>query len=255
MADRHAVRLDHPATLTLQPSVGSLASGTYTANVPIVAPTAANSPLKVAVTFVVPQPFIALSATTRSFIAAQSIGSAAGQVVTVSNGGRGTLSGLQVAVSYGAGATNWLSANLSSGTAPATLTLTPVANTFARGTYSATVQISAPGVANSPQSVGVTYQLVYTFDTHIAGTLASTAVSGCSNASCHKIGGQNPVMAAGSGDVYARLLSGYVSPGSLAGSLLYSRVSSTTSPMPPSGMVPAIRDAIAAWILDGARRN
>lgn len=247
-----------PATLTLAVAVGTLASGTYTANVPVAAATASNSPLKVPVTLIVPAPTIALSATSRAFVATQGIGATAGQTIQVTNGGRGTLSGLQVGVSYGAGATNWLSASLSGGTAPATLTLTPTANTIARGTYTATVQISAAGISNSPQTVSVTYQLVYTFDTHIAGTLASTAAgSGCSNSSCHRIGGQVPVLAAGSGDVYARLLSGYVTANNTAASLLYQRVAGSPSPMPPAptGVVPAIRDAIRDWILDGARRN
>jgi hypothetical protein len=244
-----------PSTLTLNATVGSLAAGTYTANVPITAATATNSPLKIPVTFVVPAPLISLSATARSYVATQGIGTATSQTVTISNGGRGTLSNLQVSVSYAGGPTNWLSTSLSSTTAPSTLTMAPVANTIARGTYTATVVVSAAGVANSPQNVAVSYTLVFTFDQHIAGTLANTAVGGCSNSSCHDPGGQTPVMGDGNANVYARLLGGYVTPGNLAASLLYQRVSGVGGPMPPSGVVTAIRDAIAAWILDGARRN
>jgi hypothetical protein len=245
-----------PATLTLRPSTGTLPAGTYTARVPIAAPTATNSPVDVAVTFVVPAPLIALSATAQSFTATQGIGAAAAQAVTISNGGRGSLTGLQATVSYGGGPTNWLNASLSATTAPATLTLTPVANNIARGTYAATVQVSAASVTNSPQAVSVSYRLVYTFDTHIAGTLAATALpAGCSNSSCHDPGGQSPVLGDGAASVYARLLNGYVSPGNPPGSVLYQRVSSAAIPMPPSGVNIGIRDAIAAWILDGARRN
>ena len=245
-----------PATLTLQPNVGTLASGTYTANVPIAAPTASNTPLKVAVTLVVPQPLIALSATSRSFEATQGIGTANAQTVTISNGGRGPLTGLQVSVSYGAGATGWLNAQLNTTTAPATLTLTPVGNSIARGQYSATVQVQATGVSNSPQPVSVAYRLIYTFDHHIAGTLAATALpAGCANSACHDAGGQVPVMGSGTGDVYLRLMSSYVSAGNPGGSPLYQRLNSTTSPMPPSGIVPAIRDVVGHWITDGAKRN
>ena len=244
-----------PATLTLTAAVGTLATGTYTANVPITAATATNSPYKIPVTFVVPAALISLSAASASFTAVQSIGTAPSQIVTVTNGGRGTLSGLQVSVSYTGGPSGWLSATLNTTTAPATLTLAPVGNSLARGTYTATVQVSAAGVANSPQNVSISYGLVYTFDQHIAGIVANTAVGGCSNSSCHKIGGQAPVLADGAANVYARLLGGYVSPGSLGGSLLYQRVAGNPSPMPPSGVVAAIRDAIGAWILDGARRN
>jgi hypothetical protein len=245
-----------PATLTLQATVGTLPSGTYTANVPVSAGTATNSPLKVPVTLVVPAPLIALSATSRAFTATQGIGTAAGQTIQITNAGRGNLGGLQVAVSYTGGPTNWLSASLNTTTAPATLTLTPLANAIARGTYSATVQVSAAGVSNSPQAASVSYALVYTFDQHIAGTLANTvAPSGCSNSSCHKIGGQNPVLADSPANVYARLLAGYVTANNPDASVLYQRLNGSPSPMPPSGVNAAIRDAVKNWILDGARRN
>ena len=240
-----------PATLTLQPNVGSLAPGTYTANVPVSAPTATNSPVKVAVTLVVPPPSIVLSPSTqRSFVATQGVGTTSGQAITISNGGRGTLTNLQVSISYGAGATNWLTPSLSSNTATATLTLTPTANSIARGTYTATVNVSAPGASNSPQSVSVSYQLVYTFDRHISGIVSSST---CSSSSCHA--SQAPVMSSSSGDVYQRLLNGYVVAGAPGSSKIYQRVSSTSSPMPPSGVIPAVRDAIGFWITDGARRN
>lgn len=236
-----------PSTLTLNATVGSLASGTYTANVPITAATATNSPLKIPVTFVVPAPLIALSPTAMSFVATQSIGTATGQTVTISNGGRGALNNLQVSVSYTGGPTNWLSANLSSTTAPATLTLTPVANSISRGTYSATVQVSAAGVANSPQNITVSYTLVLTFAQHIAGTLATTCTAGgCHTAAPRVIFTGTPAT------VYARVVPALATAGNL-GSTLYVRTSSTTSPMPPSGVIPAVRDAIRDWILDGVR--
>jgi len=244
-----------PAALTLQASVGSLATGSYTANVPIAASSATNSPLKVGVTLVVPPPSIAASPGSRSFVATQGIGTAAAQTVAVTNGGRGALTGLQTSIAYGAGATNWLNAQLSSTTAPATLTLTPVANAIARGGYSATVTVTAPGVA--PQTIAISYQLVYTFDSHIAGALANTVLpAGCSNSSCHSVAtNQAPVMASGSGDVYARLMAGYVTAGNPGASKLYQRLNGSPSPMPPAGVIPALRDAVAAWITDGARRN
>ena len=244
-----------PATLTLTANIGTLGTGTFTANVPVTAASATNSPLKIPVTLVVPAALIALSATSLSFTATQSIGTAPAQQVAVSNGGRGTLSGLQVNVSYTGGPSGWLNASLSSTTAPATLTLTPNGPALARGSYTATVQVSAAGVANSPQNAGVQFTLVYTFDTHVAGIVSNTASGGCSNSFCHTINGQTPVLADGNAAVYARLLSGYVTPGDLAASLLYQRVNGNPKPMPPSGVVPAIRDAIGYWILDGARRN
>ncbi|MGH7703224.1 MAG: Ig-like domain-containing protein [Gemmatimonadales bacterium] len=45
--------LTAPATLTVQPATGSLASGTYTATIPITSPVATNTPQDVTVTFAV----------------------------------------------------------------------------------------------------------------------------------------------------------------------------------------------------------
>ena len=62
-------------------------------------------------------------------------------------------------------------------------------------------------------------------------------------------------MANGSGDVYLRLMSGYVVAGNPGGSKIYQRLNGSPSSMPPAGIVPAIRDAVGFWITDGALRN
>lgn len=153
-----------PATLTLSPTLGTVAPGTYTATVPVLAAGVGNSPQSVAVTLTVTgQPAISLAPTSVSF-AGQTGGPApSAQTVSVTNAGTGTLGGLGVgSISYGAGATGWLTATLSGGTAPATLTLTPSAGPLPAGSYTATVPVTAPGAANSPQSVPVTMTVIST---------------------------------------------------------------------------------------------
>jgi Rieske Fe-S protein len=115
----------------------------------------ASSPQNVAVTLTVgAAASIAVSPASVSFSAP--LGSnPGGQVVNITNGGAGTLGGLAFSVTYGAGATGWLStSSLSATSAPAALTLRAVATSLATGTYTATVQITATGAA--ARSVAVT---------------------------------------------------------------------------------------------------
>jgi len=80
--------------------------------------------------------------------------------VQVVNTGGGTLAGLSLgAIQYGAGGSGWLQAALSGPAAPATITLTLAKGSLAAGTYTATVPVTASGVANSPQNLSVTFQI------------------------------------------------------------------------------------------------
>ncbi len=83
-----------------------------------------------------------------------------GQNVHVVNGSPGTLDGLAVgAISYGTGASGWLSATLSGRAAPATLVLRPTRTDLAPGSYTATVPITAPTAGNSGIAVVVSYKV------------------------------------------------------------------------------------------------
>ncbi len=149
-----------PTTLSLLSTVGGLAAGTYTASVPILSSVAANSPQTVAVTLTVsaPAPVIMLGATNTSFTAIEVGNDPTPQPVSVTNGGGGTLTGLAVgAISYGAGGSGWLAAALSSSTAPATLTLSPMTGGLPAGAYTATVPITSGVASNSPATVTVSF--------------------------------------------------------------------------------------------------
>jgi probable HAF family extracellular repeat protein len=80
--------------------------------------------------------------------------------ISVSNGGTGTLSRLSVGtiIHVGVPPVPWLSASLTSNTAPANVSLSVTSNQLAAGTYTALVPItsSAQFVTNSPRTITVT---------------------------------------------------------------------------------------------------
>src|SRR5207244_434301 len=120
--------------------------------------------------------------------------SPASQAVVVSNIGSGTLSGLAIGtITYGSGASAWLSATLNTTTAPATVTLQPTTGSIPIGTYTATVPVtsSAAGVVNSPQNISVNFTIAstdpclatsYTIGATFNGTLVDTDCNGPSTA-------------------------------------------------------------------------
>lgn len=150
-----------PATLTLQLSNAGLSAGTYTATVPITTPDAANSPRNVTVTYLVTTvaaPAIGVNPQTFSIPDTAGTSDPAARTATVANTGGGTLTGLALGtISYSAGATGWLTAGLSGGTAPATLTLQASNAGLSAGTYTATVPVTSAVAGNSPQNVTITY--------------------------------------------------------------------------------------------------
>ena len=148
-----------PAVLTVTPSTAALAVGTHTARI-TVRSTSASAPKEVLVTCVVTArgiaPAIMLSSTSLAFTTLRGASPSA-ESVTISNSGGGALSGLSTAaVVYGAGATGWLTATLSSTTSPATLSCTVSSSTLAPGTYTASVRVSATTASNGPQTLTVT---------------------------------------------------------------------------------------------------
>jgi hypothetical protein len=150
-----------PAILTLQASIGSLAAGTHTAFVPVISSVPGILEDSVAVMLTISStsvlPAIGLSPTSIS-VTAEVLGpNPPGQLVSVSNTGGGTLSGLNVGtIVYSPIGVNWLTATLNQTTAPATLTLSASIASLQAGTYRAQVRIQAPGTSNSPRAVNVT---------------------------------------------------------------------------------------------------
>jgi len=79
----------------------------------------------------------------------------ASRIVTLANGGGGTLHPVVDSVSYGAGAAGWLSTAVS-GTAFDTLALNVQTTALTVGIHKATVFLSSPGATNNPKALPVT---------------------------------------------------------------------------------------------------
>lgn len=170
-----------PYTVTIAPTTGALAAGTYTATVSIASTGASNTPRAVAVTFTVdPQPTLQLSTQSVAFSAIQAGGSPTQQTVAVGNGGGGTLAPPTASVSYTTG-TGWLSATVSGTAAPYTIAIQPTTGALTAGTYSATVSVASTGATNTPQSVAVTFTVTAAAQPTLAavpGALTFSALAG-----------------------------------------------------------------------------
>jgi hypothetical protein len=102
-------------------------------------------------------PSIELSVSARSFSATAGAANPAGQMVQITNGGAGSLSGLAATATYAAGQpVNWLSLTLTSTTAPSELHLTANTASLPPGSYQATVSVTSTAATNSPRQVNVT---------------------------------------------------------------------------------------------------
>jgi len=142
-----------PATLTVSVNTAGLAANTYNGSITIASPTASNSPQVVNVSLTVssaPVLILSLSALNFTF----QTGGAAPPTQSVSLGSSGEALTFSVAATNSGGA--WLSATPSSGTTPATLTVSVSPAGLTPGVYNGTITVTASGASNGPQSVSVT---------------------------------------------------------------------------------------------------
>ena len=109
-----------------------------------------------AVVTVTPPAVIALSADSVVFGAVARGPAPASQQIVITNGSPGLLAGLTAGPpAYAGPDTGWLSVIGNSSAAPDTVTFTVTIDTFAVGTYTATVPVTATKAANTPQSITV----------------------------------------------------------------------------------------------------
>ncbi|HEV7494519.1 beta strand repeat-containing protein [Baekduia sp.] len=142
-----------PATVTVSSHISGLSAGTYDGTVTITAAGATGSPTTVAVHLVVSAPTppaLGVTPTTLSFSATTGGADPASKTTAISNTGGGTLS-----FTTSTGSAGWLAATPASGTAPATVTVSPHISGLAAGTYDGTVTITAAGATGSPATVAV----------------------------------------------------------------------------------------------------
>lgn len=134
-----------PATLVLRPTRTDLAPGTYTATVPITAPTAGNSGIAVQVSYRI-TPAVRLNIGQTLFQLSGRYGEVPAEFRTPVTAA-GPLSGLRTEVEYGPHATGWLTAWLGSESAPTDLLLR-ISGYQLPGNYQAKVRVTAPEAAN-----------------------------------------------------------------------------------------------------------
>lgn len=123
-------------------------------------------------------PGIALSPASVAFSGTIGQGNPAAQTVNVTNGGGRALGGLSTTITYAPGQpTGWLTATLSSTTAPATVALQPSTANLLPGTYTATVVVrsSAAGVAERSVAVTLTVNPVVPVAPAAPSNLAASA--------------------------------------------------------------------------------
>jgi Rieske Fe-S protein len=177
-----------------------------------------------------PPPSMLVTPNTEVFTATQNGANPAPQLVSITNTGGGTLSGLDVVVGYGAGQpSGWLSATLDVQAAPAILTLQPATKPLTPGTYTATVQITAPTAINAPQAVTVSFTIA-------APAAPPTIVVGNTTvAFAAAVGGASPVaqqipITNGGGGSLSGLSLGAITYGAGASGWLAGSLSTTTAP-------------------------
>ncbi len=147
-----------PYLVILTPASAALPVGTYAATVALTSAGATGSPQIIAVTLTVPPPALAASPSSLSFSAAQGAADPAPGMVTVTNGGAGSLAAPTAEVTFQSGA-GWLTASVSGAAPPYTVTATPTLAGLAVGSYAATVTLTSAGASNSPLSLPVTLQV------------------------------------------------------------------------------------------------
>ncbi|MHB1020784.1 MAG: BACON domain-containing protein [Acidobacteriaceae bacterium] len=108
-------------------------------------------------------------------------GQASSQLVTVSNTGSGTLSYTTQSNA------SWLTVNPGNGTAPQGLTITADPTGLAAGTYTGVVSVQAAGAINSPQQIGVTFNIAPPTLVASPSSLAFSGYVGLSNPASQEI--------------------------------------------------------------------
>jgi hypothetical protein len=240
-----------PATITLTFATAALASGSYTATLPVQSSVASNSPVNLVVNLTVgPPPIISVNPSSVSFATWGGATTLPGsQAVLITNTGGGTLSGLSASVgSYTGGSTGWLTPTFSGGTtATTTLLLGPNTTALTAGTRTAIVTVSStvPGVASRTISVTYTTQ---TFTTNVFPFFTSAGCSGCHSSLAPAIPTGTTALT-----YYNRIVPTYVIAGNASGSPLVCRIFGSCSHTGGKyTSTTGFQAAVNAWITAGA---
>ena len=260
-----------PYTITLNATVGSLAAGTYTADVTVDVLEADNSPQTIDVTFDVITctsgvPFIGLSDTSLYFSAPEGQGDPSAQDVEVNNLWDGVLATPVTTITYIDGS-GWLSATVTGASAPYTVSVQPFTGLMPAGEYAATISVESTGTCNGPQVIDVTFRIT------APGAFAPTWQAIQDNVfsvrciGCH-VGATAPMgLKLDAANSYAMLVDvdsveqpglKLVNPGDPDNSYLIwklegdFRISGSPMPLNPPPLDPAYIQVIRQWIENGA---
>jgi uncharacterized protein (TIGR03437 family) len=146
-----------PGSLTVSVNTAGLAAGNYSGKITVTSANASNSPQTVGVTFTV-NAAPALISSSPSLTFAYQTGGSTPPPENISITSSGAALSLTAAVATSSGG-NWLAVSPTSGTTPATLSVSvvpAVISTLAAGNYSGTVTITSAQAGNSPLIVNVT---------------------------------------------------------------------------------------------------
>ena len=149
-----------PTSVTIGAFAAALSAGSYSATVAVSSPLLGglSETISVILTVTPAPPRIVLDPDEVALGAVQNGQEPAEQVVNVTNGGSGVLTGLTADVVYAPGqVAGWLELTLASGTAPTTMTLSATPGALAPQTYNATVRVTSAGADNSPLELTVTF--------------------------------------------------------------------------------------------------
>jgi hypothetical protein len=142
-----------PATVQVSVASSTLNPGNYSGLVTLTSLGAANTSQAVAVnlTVIATPPVLVTTPSTLSFTAVKGQTPPV-QSIAITNGGYGSF-GWTVSSD-----SSWLTAAPTSGSTPQSMTVTANPTGLATGSYSGHIKVTASGVANSPQTVGVTLE-------------------------------------------------------------------------------------------------
>jgi hypothetical protein len=174
-----------PYVLTVGVTVGTLAPGTYDANVSVAsagAPDAASFTVRFTVGSS-SQPTLTLEPTSLAFSATSGGSNPATKLVTVANAGAGTLAAPTTAVTYDQAQTGWLSVSAPTGSAggPYVITVGATVGALPAGTYTATVNVTSAGASTPTVPLAVQLTVVAPPNIQVASSLSFTGTEGGSN--------------------------------------------------------------------------
>jgi len=166
-----------PSTLTVTANATGLPQGLYSGAITVYAPGTSNSPLVIPVTLALKTAAMGVAPLSQTFFGAINLNPTP-QNLQITNTGTGNL-GWSASVT-----STWLGLSATSGSAPSTISVAPNTSGLSTGSYSDTLTLTSPDVANSPATVPVSLTVgdLLFIDNFSAGT-GNWTISPLGNAS------------------------------------------------------------------------